>query len=200
MFCSGAPKWHQVITKKERIWEAFFPNYTDLNFQHVCKSVGIAFTHTQSHKCLNLLWSSGFPVRVCQCCVLADLFVCAFACSMSVHLRRPSKKTRWLSWASVCTSDMMRGLSLDWPGGRSRPSMAEQQAVASSSTLSLATPFFPWFPSNWQVDKRRTVELTSSTHMVGGLHIGFLICLTSFYNKTGVGWYFVLTLPFSSHA
>ena len=53
----------------------------------------------------------------------------------------PKKKTRWLSWASVRVSVMMRGLSLDWPGRCSRPRLAEQQAEASSLHLQPSAPF-----------------------------------------------------------
>lgn len=42
-------------------------------------------------------------------------------------------------------SDMMRGLSLDRPCGRSRPGEAKQQAEASSSISSLAAHFSPRF-------------------------------------------------------
>lgn len=74
----------------------------------------LAFTHTQSHKCLNLHWSSGFPVWGCQRCVrvcICMLSVCPSApplqkdpmtqLGVCLHVWRDARPQPWLAWWAV---------------------------------------------------------------------------------------------------
>lgn len=105
----------------------------------VCVCVSVSW-HKHDHTENFLIFSEARFYSLCTC-VCARVCLCLYLHVLCPSICPFSQKTRWLSWVSIFMSDMMRGLSLDWPSGWSRPCTAEQQAEASFSTSGPPLPF-----------------------------------------------------------